>query len=77
MAYNSNVRFLVKKETVQFRQCSFCSGSGRKKRQFQGRKFDEPCPTCKGTGKEKFIHSTEVSLIEALKELNLINHAKG
>lgn len=72
MPHNKDVRFLIKKETFVFRQCSSCSGSGRRKRQFQGRKLDEACPTCKGTGKEKHIHSTEVSLMEALRESGLI-----
>lgn len=72
MPYNKDVRFLVKKETFTFRLCSSCSGTCKKKRQFRGETFEDPCPTCKGTGKEKFTHQTEVSLMEALKSLNLI-----
>lgn len=69
---NNEIKFLVKKETYTFILCSTCQGTNTTTRRFQGHVFTDPCRTCKGTGREKLIHGTEVSLIEALKELNLI-----
>ena len=72
MPDNKEVNFIVKKETYTFRVCSSCLGKSKTKRKFQGHTFEEPCRKCKGTGREKLTHQTEVSLMEALKELNLI-----
>lgn len=71
MPNNQEVRLLVKKETFTFRLCSKCSGTCKpaKRSKFS---FNDTCGTCHGTGKERFKHITEISLLEALKELNLI-----
>lgn len=64
--------FVVTKRIFKYRWCSSCNGVGSKSRTFRGSKYVVPCVTCKGTGREKYTHETEVSLIEALKELKLI-----
>ena len=68
----NNIKFLVKKETYKFIICSSCQGTNTTTRKFQGHVFTDTCRTCKGTGREKLTYGTEVSLLEALKELNLI-----
>lgn len=72
MSNNKEVRFLVKKETYSYTYCSSCNGSGKKSRKFKENTFVQNCTTCGGNGRQKLTHQTEVSLMQALKELNLI-----
>jgi len=69
---SNKVEYNVKKKTTAFVQCSDCSGTGKKSRTFQGAKFVDNCFRCKGTGREAITHETDVTLLQALKELNLI-----
>lgn len=57
------------KETHSYRFCSHCGGSGYKVRTFRGEKMKNVCSVCRGSGKEKITHRTEVSLEEALQEV--------
>ena len=65
----SEVRFLIVKETVGVRFCSRCHGTGKVEERVVGRKIMENCPICRGTGKEKITHRTEISLQEAIEIL--------
>lgn len=61
--------YKVIKETATFRFCEQCKGAGKKTHTLRGEKFTNTCAFCKGTGKQKVIHRTEVTLKEALEEL--------
>lgn len=64
--------FLLTQITFSFTWCQSCNGSGIKSRTFRGQKFVNDCSVCKGTGRQKLTNRTEVPLLQALKELNLI-----
>lgn len=63
----SDVKLLIVKETTTLAWCTQCQGLGAKKRVFQGRTFSDPCRVCGGTGKQRIIHRTEITLEEALQ----------
>lgn len=63
--------FVVIKKTIQFHTCSTCEGTGVKSRTFRKMNFVEDCPECE-KGMKPFTVSEEVSLVDALKELNLL-----
>ena len=65
--------FMVIKHTYTFVKCSVCEGKAKTNRSFRKMNFVQDCPNCKGTGKEKLVHSIRVPLIKALEELNLLN----
>lgn len=67
---DNNSDFTVFKNTYTFKTCSDCNGKGTKKRSFRKMEFVYNCHTCKGSGKEKVKSTEEVSLAEALKEIN-------
>jgi DnaJ-class molecular chaperone len=61
--------YRVIKETVSYRFCNTCGGTGKKTRTFQGQKFTGACPMCGGTGKQEVKTTTHVPLEEALESL--------
>lgn len=65
--------YLIVKETVTWRQCPDCTG-GYNIRTFQGERMKVVCHACNGSMKKKITHRTEVSLEEALRELNALNN---
>jgi len=65
--------FVITKKHYAYVECSSCRGIGKKTHSFNGNKFIESCIRCKGSGREKLTRRTEVNLIQALKELNLIS----
>jgi len=65
----SEVKFLVIKETVSTRFCSRCSGTGRIPEKILGAKIMGTCSLCRGSGKEKITHRTEITLQEAINLL--------
>jgi hypothetical protein len=62
-------QFFVKKTTVHHRQCTTCRGSGKVTR--SGR--EGKCIDCV-EGVAEITHMTEVTLMEALYELGLIQN---
>lgn len=63
--------YVISKEQVQ-KQCFACNGAGSSKTQFQGHKFMKTCTYCKGTGYTVTFRTTEIPLIDALKELKVL-----
>lgn len=70
----NKVEYRVKRVTIAIRQCQSCGGVGSREYGYAGRKFRKPC-TAAGcqNGNIKIEHETEISLVEALKEIGLIN----
>lgn len=65
--------YLIDKVTTGFRFCTNCSGSGiAHERAYHNQTIPVKCLTCRGTGRVEIKHTTRATLIEALKDLNLI-----
>jgi DnaJ-class molecular chaperone len=62
-------KYLVVKETTETRFCTVCSGTGSYSSTFQGVKTKRVCTQCSGSGKVKIKHRTEVTLEEAIKNI--------
>ena len=75
MPVKHETKYLVAKETYVYTCCKNCSGSGKTTHRFQQKLFTNNCFACGGTGLEKITHRTEITLQQALSEIN--NNKKG
>lgn len=66
----NNVDYIVLKRTTHRFVCSDCDGSGVNKRPHRKMTFVYDCPKCEGKGYLNNYISEEISLKEALAEIN-------
>lgn len=72
MANTKQSEFIVLRHVYTFRTCSVCAGAKIRTRTFRKMNFVENCPSCLGTGQQRLTTKEEVSLAEALEEINSI-----
>lgn len=72
MSEQEKTEFTVSKHSYSKKTCSDCKGEGKGKREFRKMKFVYTCQTCKGSGKETVKTTEQVSLAEALEEIQSI-----
>lgn len=73
-ASTEEVTYEVIRVTHGIRFCPRCGGSGTTRENvYHNQLVTGTCPSCKGTGRTWVKHETRIPLIDALKELKLIN----
>ena len=70
---NQPYTYTVIKKSHKTLTCPKCDGAGAIKKHFRSSVFVKDCIKCNGEGVIKYTFDKEVSLIEALEDINSIN----
>ncbi len=62
---------VIKKETFT-KKCFSCDGAGSKTTRQSGHNFKKTCAYCGGKGYTTGYHTTEIPLVDVLKQLKLL-----